>query len=60
MKYDISEAYSLMYGKILTAAYRRVFLDWIRTNHPNALARIVKDQQPVFDALSPQNRSPRS
>ena len=43
--YDLSEAYSLMYGKILTAAYRRVFLDWIRTNHPNALARIVKDHK---------------
>ena len=45
MKFDLSEAYSLMYGKILTAAYRRVFLDWIRTNHPNALARIVKDHK---------------
>ena len=43
--YDLSEAYSLIYGKILTAAYRRVFLDWIRTNHPSALARIVKDHK---------------
>ena len=45
MKYDLSEAYSLMFSKIQTAAYRRVFLDWIRTNHPNALARIVKDHK---------------
>ena len=45
VRFDLSEAYSLMYGKIQTAAYRRVFLDWIRTNHPNALARIVKDHK---------------
>ena len=45
MKYDLSEAYSLMYGKIATASYRRTFLDWIRTNHPQALDRIVHDHK---------------
>ena len=43
--YDLSEAYSLMYGKILTPSYRRTFLDWIRTNHPESLARIIHDHK---------------
>ena len=45
VRYDLSEAYSLMYGKILTAAYRRTFLDWILENHPEALARIIHDHK---------------